>query len=170
MAQGLQYSVCRVQHDNPWLESILQEVEVANTGQQNGSVFLEGLAQKGQEERRQAELAGAPCAGLSADQGKQKASIRYSSDEAVDERTDRSDGRAMCLSMHQPWASLLVAGIKLVEGRGWPTDHRGRLWIASTSREPSDLEIASVERKYTEVTLDDCNQALRTSVLPRSSS
>eukprot|EP01043_Picozoa_sp_COSAG02_P020479 COSAG02_NODE_1012_length_15221_cov_33.681524_5_plen_163_part_00 len=35
---------------------------------------------------------------------------------------DRDSG--MCLSMHQPWASLLVAGIKTVEGREWPTAHR----------------------------------------------
>eukprot|EP01051_Picozoa_sp_SAG22_P015644 SAG22_NODE_2075_length_3046_cov_2.125212_2_plen_446_part_00 len=74
----------------------------------------------------------------------------------------RDDGQ--CLSMHQPWASLLVAGIKQVgakqlqatlngteiagdylltaattthsqvEGRSWPTAHRGRLWIAATAR------------------------------------
>lgn len=37
--------------------------------------------------------------------------------------------KMMCLSMHQPWASLLVYGIKRVEGRGWNTDFRGRLWI-----------------------------------------
>ena len=34
--------------------------------------------------------------------------------------------------MHQPWASLLVAGIKTVEGRSWSTSYRGPLWIAST--------------------------------------
>jgi hypothetical protein len=38
-----------------------------------------------------------------------------------------------CLSLHQPWASLLVAGIKTVEGRSWYTPHRGRLWIAGLS-------------------------------------
>ena len=38
-----------------------------------------------------------------------------------------------CISMHQPWASLLVAGIKTVEGRSWSTKHRGPLWIASTA-------------------------------------
>ena len=32
-----------------------------------------------------------------------------------------------CLSMHQPWASLLVYGIKTVEGRSWPTTHRGAI-------------------------------------------
>lgn len=41
---------------------------------------------------------------------------------------DKKD-KMMCLSMHQPWASLLVYGIKRVEGRGWNTDFRGRLWI-----------------------------------------
>uniref|UniRef100_A0A182SZ10 Zinc finger C2HC5-type domain-containing protein n=1 Tax=Anopheles maculatus TaxID=74869 RepID=A0A182SZ10_9DIPT len=39
-----------------------------------------------------------------------------------------------CLSMHQPWASLLVAGIKRHEGRTWYSSHRGRLWIAATAK------------------------------------
>lgn len=45
-----------------------------------------------------------------------------------------------CLSMHQPWASLLIAGIKMHEGRSWYTAHRGRLWIASTAK-PADPEV-----------------------------
>lgn len=44
-----------------------------------------------------------------------------------------------CLSMHQPWASLLIAGIKQHEGRTWYSSHRGRLWIASTAK-PVDME------------------------------
>lgn len=45
-------------------------------------------------------------------------------DRELQEMTDQ--GR--CLSMHQPWASLLVAGIKLHEGRTWYSSHRcGRL-------------------------------------------
>ncbi len=59
-----------------------------------------------------------------------------------------------CLSMHQPWAGLLVAGIKRVEGRTWPTDHRGRLWIASTAQaaSPQDIAetVASYERQFKE--------------------
>lgn len=43
--------------------------------------------------------------------------------------------------MHQPWASLLVYGIKRIEGRGWPTEHRGRLWIAATAKQPTPQEI-----------------------------
>ncbi|XP_042331074.1 activating signal cointegrator 1 isoform X2 [Sceloporus undulatus] len=53
-----------------------------------------------------------------------------------------------CLSMHQPWASLLVKGIKRVEGRTWYTSHRGRLWIAATAKRPSAQEISEVETTY----------------------
>ncbi|NXA07875.1 TRIP4 protein, partial [Sapayoa aenigma] len=53
-----------------------------------------------------------------------------------------------CLSMHQPWASLLVRGIKRVEGRTWYTSHRGRLWIAATAKTPSPQEILELEATY----------------------
>ncbi len=39
-----------------------------------------------------------------------------------------------CMSMHQPYASLLVGGIKMHEGRAWYTPHRGRLWIAAAAK------------------------------------
>ncbi|KAI7813867.1 hypothetical protein IRJ41_003316 [Triplophysa rosa] len=58
-----------------------------------------------------------------------------------------SDG-GWCLSMHQPWASLLVKGIKRVEGRTWYTSHRGRLWIAAAANRPSPQDIAQVEAMY----------------------
>ena len=63
------------------------------------------------------------------------------------EFTDKKD-KGVCLSMHQPWASLLVLGIKRFEGRTWSTRYRGRLWIASAAREPTDEEIAAVEQQY----------------------
>lgn len=53
-----------------------------------------------------------------------------------------------CLSMHQPWASLLVQGIKKVEGRTWYTPHRGRLWIAAAAKQPTEHDIAAVEGMY----------------------
>ncbi|KAM9409483.1 activating signal cointegrator 1 isoform 1-T1 [Pholidichthys leucotaenia] len=53
-----------------------------------------------------------------------------------------------CLSMHQPWASLLVKGVKRVEGRTWYTSHRGRLWIAAAAKKPTPQEIAEVETMY----------------------
>ncbi|CAH0590071.1 unnamed protein product [Chrysodeixis includens] len=53
-----------------------------------------------------------------------------------------------CLSMHQPWASLLIEGIKMHEGRTWYSSHRGRLWIASTVK-PADQDVVrAMENHY----------------------
>jgi len=53
-----------------------------------------------------------------------------------------------CLSMHQPWASYLVAGIKIHEGRTWYSPHRGRLWIHAAAKEPTREEVAQVQRQH----------------------
>ncbi|CRK87434.1 CLUMA_CG001235, isoform A [Clunio marinus] len=53
-----------------------------------------------------------------------------------------------CLSMHQPWATLLIAGIKKHEGRNWYTAHRGRLWIASTAKPTNPDEVSYLENFY----------------------
>ncbi|XP_029284646.1 activating signal cointegrator 1 [Cottoperca gobio] len=63
---------------------------------------------------------------------------------------EMSDG-GWCLSMHQPWATLLIRGIKRVEGRTWYTSHRGRLWIAAAAKKPTPQEIAEVEAMYRNV-------------------
>ncbi|CAG0898176.1 unnamed protein product [Darwinula stevensoni] len=63
------------------------------------------------------------------------------------ELQEMSDG-GFCLSMHQPWASLLVAGIKKHEGRSWYTPHRGRLWIAAAAKVPLRQEIDELEHFY----------------------
>jgi len=54
----------------------------------------------------------------------------------------------MCMSMYQPWASLLVCGIKKHEGRTWYTPHRGRLWIHAGSKQPTPDSIKEVEDFY----------------------
>ncbi|KAJ8924475.1 hypothetical protein NQ315_007272 [Exocentrus adspersus] len=54
----------------------------------------------------------------------------------------------LCLSMHQPYASLLVAGVKKHEGRTWPTTHRGRLWIAAAAKAPDEDEVDVLESFY----------------------
>eukprot|EP00658_Telonema_sp_P-2_P028761 TRINITY_DN21989_c0_g2_i3.p1 TRINITY_DN21989_c0_g2~~TRINITY_DN21989_c0_g2_i3.p1 ORF type:complete len:421 (-),score=95.38 TRINITY_DN21989_c0_g2_i3:171-1433(-) len=65
--------------------------------------------------------------------------------------TQQAAQTSACLSMHQPWASLLVAGIKTVEGRSWPTTHRGLMWIASTAQ-PTDREtVAALRAQYSHV-------------------
>ena len=61
--------------------------------------------------------------------------------------SDSSD-TGTTLSMHQPWASLLVLGIKRFEGRGWSTSYRGRLWIASTAHQSTDEENKQLEDDY----------------------
>ncbi|KAF5948153.1 hypothetical protein HYC85_014110 [Camellia sinensis] len=40
------------------------------------------------------------------------------------ERRNNGMYRNQCLTMHQPWASLLVHGIKRIEGRSWPAPIR----------------------------------------------
>ena len=55
---------------------------------------------------------------------------------------------SQCLSMHQPWASLLVCGIKKHEGRVWGSDFRGRLWIHAASHAPSEEDIEDTEAFY----------------------
>ncbi|XP_071532178.1 activating signal cointegrator 1 [Panulirus ornatus] len=65
-------------------------------------------------------------------------------DRELQEMTDEG----MCLSMHQPWASLLVAGIKMHEGRMWYSPHRGRLWIAAAAKVPTQEEIRQVEHMH----------------------
>lgn|GEM_PF-772603 len=66
--------------------------------------------------------------------------------------------RILCLSLHQPWASLIAIGAKRYETRGWPTGHRGPLAIHAAkvwnrelavlcAKEPfrSALEAAGIE-------------------------
>ncbi|XP_047082932.1 activating signal cointegrator 1-like isoform X1 [Lolium rigidum] len=53
--------------------------------------------------------------------------------------------------MHQPWASLLVHGIKRVEGRSWPSPVTGRLWIHAASKVPDPDTVAAMEAFYREI-------------------
>ena len=39
-------------------------------------------------------------------------------------------------------------GVKQIEGRDWPTEHRGRLWIAATKRRPLESEVEAVQNQY----------------------
>jgi hypothetical protein len=44
-----------------------------------------------------------------------------------------------CLSLWQPWASLLVHGAKCVETRSWPISHRGPLLIHAAKKWTGEL-------------------------------
>ena len=54
----------------------------------------------------------------------------------------------MCLSMHQPWAQLVVEGIKRIEGRMWATTYKGPLWIHAGAKKPTTDEINQIEKQY----------------------
>lgn len=44
-----------------------------------------------------------------------------------------------CLSLWQPWATLLVSGAKRVETRSWPIQHRGPLLIHAAKKWSAEL-------------------------------
>ena len=48
---------------------------------------------------------------------------------------------SILLMAMQPWAQLLVHGIKRIEGRAWSSNHRGRVWIHATSARPETQTI-----------------------------
>lgn len=58
--------------------------------------------------------------------------------------------REMALSVRQPWATLIVQGLKTIEVRSWRDDHRGHLFIHA-SRKPD--EIGMKEFPLTNLTL-----------------
>lgn len=66
-------------------------------------------------------------------------------------RMELSTYRNPCLTMHQPWASLLVYGIKRIEGRAWPAPIRGRLWIHAAGKVPEPETIKAMEDFYREI-------------------
>ncbi|KAF6154799.1 hypothetical protein GIB67_032411 [Kingdonia uniflora] len=59
--------------------------------------------------------------------------------------------RNPCLTMHQPWASLLVYGIKRIEGRSWPSPLTGTLWIHAAGKVPDAATIKAMEGFYREI-------------------
>eukprot|EP01053_Blabericola_migrator_P000022 Blabericola_migrator_1__21@NODE_1006_length_5721_cov_24_862575_g414_i2_p1_GENE_NODE_1006_length_5721_cov_24_862575_g414_i2NODE_1006_length_5721_cov_24_862575_g414_i2_p1_ORF_typecomplete_len882_score144_81zfC2HC5/PF06221_13/3_4e14ASCH/PF04266_14/1_3e12_NODE_1006_length_5721_cov_24_862575_g414_i29243569 len=64
---------------------------------------------------------------------------------------DDTSDMGVCLSLHQPWASLLVYGFKRLEGRVWQTDYRGRLWIHAASTEPDHSVVQNMQTYYSKV-------------------
>eukprot|EP00397_Hematodinium_sp_SG-2012_P014498 GEMP01014740.1.p1 GENE.GEMP01014740.1~~GEMP01014740.1.p1 ORF type:complete len:738 (+),score=182.95 GEMP01014740.1:50-2263(+) len=58
------------------------------------------------------------------------------------------DDEGRVLSLHQPWASLIIHGFKRAEGRSWKTPYRGRLWIHAAAKPPDQETLAQLEHKY----------------------
>jgi ASCH domain len=51
------------------------------------------------------------------------------------------------LSIRQPWASLIVSGIKDVENRTWSTRYRGPVLICASQR-TDDISADEIERRF----------------------
>ncbi len=51
------------------------------------------------------------------------------------------------LSIRQPWAALIVGGLKDVENRTWSTQYRGPVLIHASLR-PDDISSDEIERRF----------------------
>lgn len=49
-----------------------------------------------------------------------------------------------CITLWQPWASLIAQGMKQYETRSWATSHRGRLGIHAAKAKNSKAEKAAI--------------------------
>lgn len=56
------------------------------------------------------------------------------------------------ISLWQPWASLVAAGIKLVETRSWFTDRRGTLAIHAAKHRLTRPQVDAMRRELHEMT------------------
>lgn len=74
--------------------------------------------------------------------------ISYSKLRIQDKEFLEISDEGMCLSVNQPFASLLVSGIKRFEGRNWYSSFRGRLWIHSNSKKLDQKRVQEVEEMY----------------------
>ncbi|KEP66753.1 UNVERIFIED_CONTAM: zinc finger motif, C2HC5-type protein [Hammondia hammondi] len=70
--------------------------------------------------------------------------------ETGETREDLEDAQdeGLCLTVRQPFASLIVLGFKAKEGRNWPCAHRGRMWIHAAATPPNPATIEAARRFY----------------------
>jgi len=52
------------------------------------------------------------------------------------------------ISVRQPWAHLIVSGIKCIENRDWNTNYRGPLFIHAGSHLWEGMSVAEIEKRY----------------------
>ncbi len=51
------------------------------------------------------------------------------------------------ISIRQPWAALIVSGLKDVENRTWPTRYRGPILVHASQR-PDNISLEDIERRF----------------------
>ncbi|CAD8121315.1 unnamed protein product [Paramecium sonneborni] len=71
--------------------------------------------------------------------------------DLYDEQFFRVEDGIGCLSMHQPWAQLVVEGFKRIEGRMWGTNYKGPLWIHAGAKQPEAELISAIEHQYSQL-------------------
>lgn len=52
------------------------------------------------------------------------------------------------ITVHQPWANLLVMGVKRIESRTWNTNYRGHLWVHASKKPATKENLLLAERLY----------------------
>lgn len=75
-----------------------------------------------------------------------------------------------CISIRQPWASLIVSGMKTVENRSWTTNYRGPILIHASSYKPTAGDIVNLPLEWTNLILNaqQMGQLPRLDDMPRS--
>ncbi|CAK91611.1 unnamed protein product (macronuclear) [Paramecium tetraurelia] len=71
--------------------------------------------------------------------------------DMFDEQFFKVEDGIGCLSMHQPWAQLVVEGFKRIEGRMWGTNYKGPLWIHAGAKQPETELISAIEHQYSQL-------------------
>ncbi|PFH35661.1 hypothetical protein BESB_053120 [Besnoitia besnoiti] len=85
-------------------------------------------------------------------------------DAARQKAHEDAHDEGLCLTVRQPFASLIVAGFKTKEGRDWPLKHRGRLWIHAASTPPDPDVVAGARRFYEQLLLNQSSSAFSSSL------
>ncbi len=62
-----------------------------------------------------------------------------------------------CISLWQPWATLMVIGAKRNETRSWPTSHRGIVAIHAAKKWTRELAHMCRTDPFWEALADECN-------------
>lgn len=53
-----------------------------------------------------------------------------------------------CITVHQPFATLLSMGCKKIESRKWKTQYRGTLWIHASKSPATKENLALAQELY----------------------
>lgn len=68
---------------------------------------------------------------------------------------------AKALTIKNPWAYLIAAGIKDIENRSWPTKHRGRLLIHSSQKLDSrhrEMSLLFTRKQWLSLSEEECRR------------